>query len=127
MPGNPSGKTGAVIYCRVSTTDQAVNNSLPTQEQACRALCERQRLNVLAHFFEAESAKTTDRAQFQAMQDDFCIAHRKQVAAVVVYSISRFSRVTADHLSVRVLLDRLGIRLLSVTEPISDSPIGRIH
>ena len=123
-PGNSNGKTGAVIYCRVSTTEQADNYSLETQEKACRTLCQREGFDVLAVFSEAESAKTLDRLQFQKMQE-FCIANRRQVAAVVVYSVSRFSRVTHDHHSVRLLLDKVGINLLSATEQISNAPIGR--
>jgi site-specific DNA recombinase len=122
--GNWPAKTGAVIYCRVSTTEQADNYSLETQEKACRAVCQREGLDVLIVFSEAESAKTLDRAEFQKMQE-YCIANRKQVAAVVVYSVSRFSRVTHDHHSVKLLLDKVGIRLLSATEQISDTPMGR--
>jgi site-specific DNA recombinase len=120
----PPVKSGAVIYCRVSTKEQADNFSLETQEKACKALCERERLTVLAIFSEAESAKSLDRAQFQAMQD-YCIANRKQIAAVVVYNVSRFSRVTSDHLTVKLILNKLGITLRSVTEPLTADPIGR--
>jgi DNA invertase Pin-like site-specific DNA recombinase len=78
----------------------------------------------LDFFSEAESAKSLDRAQFKVMQD-FCIRNRKRVGAVVVYSVSRFSRLTSDHLTVKVLLDKLGIALVSVTEQISPTPMGR--
>ncbi len=116
-----SQKSGAVIYCRVSTQEQADNYSLETQRTACMELCERENLQVLAIFSEAESAKTVDRAEFQAMLD-FCVSRRKELSAVVVYSISRFSRQTADHLTTRLLLRKLAISLRSVTEPIDDSP-----
>src|ERR1017187_5079595 len=101
-------KNGAVIYCRVSTKEQADNFSLKTQDEMCRAYCERENLVVLAIFSEAESAKSVDRAQFQAMQG-YCLKHYKEVAAVVVYSVSRFSRQTSDHLAVGLLLKKLGI------------------
>ena len=117
-------KNGAVIYCRVSTKEQAENFSLATQEGTCREFCDREGLVVLKVFSEAESARTVDRAQFQAMQE-FCVRHRKEVAAVVVYSVSRFSRQTSDHLTVKLLLQKLGIDLRSVTEPIDPSPTGR--
>ena len=119
-----TNKSGAVIYCRVSTKEQAENFSLALQEQRCREYCEREGLQVLEVFAEAESAKSLDRARFQAMQE-FCLKHRKEIAAVVVYAVSRFSRQTADHLTVRLLLQRLGIELRSVTEPIDSTPTGR--
>src|SRR4051794_17426349 len=122
--GVMASKTGAVIYCRVSTKEQAENFSLGSQEQRCREYCEREGFQVLEVSSEAESAKSLDRARFQAMPE-FCLKHRKEIAAVVVYAVSRFSRQTADHLTVRLLLTRLGIELRSVTEPIDATPTGR--
>lgn len=119
----PDPKTQAVIYCRVSTLEQLDNFSLQTQEAACRRLCEQHSFQVAAVFQEAESAKTVARAQFEAMQD-YCLAHRKTVGAVVVHSVSRFSRVTSDHFMVKAILRKLGIQLLSATEPIGDSVFG---
>ena len=115
---------GAVIYCRVSTQEQADNFSLQTQEKACRELCARENLSVLSLFVEAESAKTLERAEFQSMMD-YCVQHRKEVSAVIVYSISRFSRQTSDHLSAKLILQKLGIVLRSVTEPFDNTPSGR--
>ncbi len=117
-------KTGAVIYCRVSTKDQADNFSLATQEKACREYCDREGFTVLEVFSEAESAKSVARAQFQAMQE-YCVKHRNELAAVVVYNVSRFSRQTSDHLTVGLILKKLGINLRSVTEPIGPTPTGR--
>lgn len=44
-------KTGAFIYCRVSTKDQADNFSLATQEKVCREYCEREGLTVAVVVF----------------------------------------------------------------------------
>ena len=96
---------------------------MATQEASCRRVCEQRGYLVAKVFSEGESAKTLDRAEFEAMQD-YCVAHRKTVAAVVVYNVSRSSRMTEDHMLVRAFLKRLGIQLLSATEPIGDSPQG---
>jgi site-specific DNA recombinase len=118
-------KNGAIIYCRVSTKEQADNFSLKTQDEMCRAYCEREGLVVMAAFSEAQSGRSVDnRAQFQAMQE-YCLKHYKEVAAVVVYNVSRFSRRTSDHLVAGLLLKKLGIGLRSVTEPIDSTPTGR--
>ena len=54
-----------LIYCRVSTKEQARNLSLPTQLQACQAYCARNDIEVVEVFEDAgESAKTTDRPEF---------------------------------------------------------------
>jgi DNA invertase Pin-like site-specific DNA recombinase len=57
-----------VIYCRVSTKEQATNLSLPTQLKACQDYCHRQGIEVADMFEDAgESAKTTDRPEFQRL------------------------------------------------------------
>ena len=45
---------------------------------------------------------------------------------MIVNSISRFSRDKYSHVTVRALLSRLNIALRSVTEPIDDSPTGKL-
>lgn len=116
----------AVLYCRVSTLEQVENLSLPTQEKACRAYCAREGYAVDAVFIDrGESAKTTDRPEFQAMLAH-CRTHRDRLHAVVVYSLSRFSRSSTDHHGIAAILRGLGIALRSVTEPIDDSPAGRL-
>ncbi len=115
----------AVLYCRVSTMEQVDNLSLPTQEKACREYAERHGYTV-AHVFvdRGESAKTTDRPEFQRMLTA-CRKERGKLHAVIVYGLSRFSRNNADHHAIAALLRGQGIALRSVTEPIDDSPAGR--
>jgi site-specific DNA recombinase len=72
-----------------------------------------------------ESAKTIDRPEFRRMLEQ-CRRGRGRLHAVVVYSLTRFSRNNADHHAIATLLRGLGIALRSVTEPIDDSPSGRL-
>lgn len=114
----------AVIYCRVSTSEQAQNLSLPTQERLCREYCERQGFEVAEVFIErGESAKTIQRPEFLKL---IAFCQKRRVHAVVVHSLSRFSRNAADHHTVRGLLAGFGVSLHSVTERIDDSPVGRL-
>lgn len=73
---------------------------------------------------EGESAKTTNRRQFQNMLL-YCREHKKKVDYVVVYWLSRFSRHTSDHHEIKALLSSFGVRLRSATEPIDDSSSGK--
>jgi site-specific DNA recombinase len=123
---NLEQKIGAVLYLRVSTKDQVENFSIETQQKACVEYCQRQGYTVLEVFQDAKSAKTANRPQFQAMLK-YCRKHNRNVAAVVVYQVSRFARDTADHMTVRKSLQELRIRLFSVTEQFDDSPSGRFH
>jgi DNA invertase Pin-like site-specific DNA recombinase len=116
----------AVIYCRVSTTEQTKNLSLSVQEKGCRDYCEREGYEVVAVFVdEGESAKTIDRPKFKELLA-FCRQKKNRIDAVIVNSVSRFSRDKYSHVTVRALLSRLNITLRSVTEPIDDSPTGKL-
>jgi site-specific DNA recombinase len=121
-------KTGAVLYCRVSTGEQLLNYSLETQERDCRALCEREGLTVSKMFIDAKSAKTAyHRPEFQAMLA-YCRKHHNVINAVVVYAVNRFCRNQLDHLMIRDQLRQRDIRLLSATERFDDStPEGRLQ
>ena len=114
----------AVIYCRVSTKEQVQNFSLATQERECRRWCDANGYAVDRVFVDAgESAKTADRPEFQQLIAH-CRQNKKTLNAVVVHSLSRFSRNTLDHHTVRALLSGFGITLRSVSEPTDDSPEG---
>jgi DNA invertase Pin-like site-specific DNA recombinase len=116
----------AVIYCRVSTKEQTKNLSLPVQEKACRDYCEREGYEVAGIFVdEGESAKTIDRPRFKELLA-FCRNRKNRVGVVVVNSISRFSRDKYDHAIVRTLLSKLSVTLRSATEPIDDTPTGKM-
>lgn len=121
-----TSRPGAVIYTRVSTKEQVENLSLPTQQEACRAFCDREGLRVEEVFVDrGESAKTTDRAEFQRLLT-YCRQHKGRVRFVVVYAINRFSRNTYDHVVITALLHKLGITLRSVTEPIDETSTGKL-
>jgi DNA invertase Pin-like site-specific DNA recombinase len=76
-------KCHTVTYVRVSTEEQSKNNSLPSQEAACKQLADELGLTVLKLFVDSASAKTTDRPQLQALLR-FCEEHHKTIKAVVV-------------------------------------------
>jgi site-specific DNA recombinase len=115
----------AVIYCRVSTTEQAQSLSLPTQEKHCREYCRREGWEVAKVFVDpGESAKSLDRPELRELLD-YCRRQKKRVHFVVIYSLSRLSRNASDHLAIRGLLAGYGISLRSFTERIDDSPSGR--
>lgn len=116
----------AVVYCRVSTKEQAENFSLPTQEKACADYCQRNGFAMDRVFTDAgESAKTTERPEFQRMLA-YCRANKGRVHFVVVYTVSRFARNSLDHGVIGAYLKGLGVTLRSATEPIGDTSIGKL-
>src|SRR5258706_9988250 len=121
-----SMQRAAIIYVRVSSQQQVGNFSLAAQEQACRDYCRREGWPVARVFREeGESAKSVDRTALTALLD-FAREHQRDVAAVVVHSVSRWSRETADHFAMIRLLKQWGIKLRSVSEPIDDTASGEL-
>jgi DNA invertase Pin-like site-specific DNA recombinase len=116
----------AVLYCRVSTIEQAEEgNSLSTQEKTCREYANKNGYQVVEVFIErGESAKTANRTELQKMLG-FCAQKKNGITAVIVYKIDRLSRNTDDYSQLRILLKRYGVSIKSTTEQIEDTPVGR--
>lgn len=109
----------AVIYLRVSSAEQVENFSLSTQEKACRQYCANNNLTVVEAFREeGESAKSMDRTQLRRMLE-LCANKKAGIRWVVVHSVSRFSRNSADFHGMQALLSKQGISLRSATEAVS--------
>ena len=114
----------AVVYCRVSSAEQADNYSIPKQERECRAYNVRHNLTTERVFIDpGESATTVDRPKFKEMLD-YLRKNRGRVGYVVVWAASRFSRFALDFGLVWQQLTECGVGLRSVTEPIDETPIG---
>ncbi|HYL13824.1 MAG TPA: recombinase family protein [Terriglobales bacterium] len=113
-----------VIYCRVSTEEQS--DSLPVQQKKCEDFAASQRLRVMYVFTDAESARTADRPQLQAMLT-FCRGNPKTVKHVVVSDLSRLARNVVDQGNMIARLAEWQIRLRSVDEQsLDDSATGKL-
>lgn len=113
--------SGAVGYFRVSTLEQASgNNSLPTQAKKFDAFCTSNGLRPLQTFIDKESARSAQRPQFQKMLA-FCKKQHKDISCVIVADLSRFARNVVDQGSSIAALLNLGIRTVSIDEPIVDN------
>ncbi len=51
--------------------------------------------------------------------------NKDKIDALIVYKLDRLSRDIYDSLSLRLLFDKLGIELKSVSEPFDDSAMGK--
>jgi site-specific DNA recombinase len=121
-----NNKAVAVIYTRVSSLEQVDNTSLEQQEEICRDYCARKGYEVAKVFIEqGESAKYVDRTELQKSLL-FCSDKKNCVDFFIVYKYDRFSRSLENHVYIKATLSRYGVGLQSVTEPIDDSPSGRL-
>lgn len=116
-----------VVYCRVSSKQQVdEGNSLSTQEKNCLKFINNSKLTLAENgiFIEkGESAKDVDRTALKKIIP--FIQEHKNVGYVIINKIDRFSRNTADYLAFKATLLKYGVKIVSTTEPIEDSPTGR--
>lgn len=116
----------AVIYCRVSTKEQAEEGgSLKTQEKLCRSYALQNKFHVVRVFVEeGESAKTKDRTKLKLLLE-YCTNKKNNVSVVIAYKVDRIARNLDDYRYIKVLLKRYGVEIRSTTEHIEDTPAGR--
>jgi len=120
--------SGAIGYVRTSTVEQAnTNNSIPVQTSKFQTFCVNNSLQQLEMFVDKQSARTADeRPQFQEMLA-YCRKNHKKISCVVVSDLSRSARNVADQVASIVELKRLGIKTISVDEPmVDDTSAGKL-
>lgn len=118
----------ALIYCRVSTEEQAKDNrhSLDAQQRICKKFAEDLRYKVVEIFIDpGKSATNMNRPALQDMlircQED------KSIDFVLVQDTDRIARNTKDHLSIKAMLKKVDVSLVSVSQPtIDDSAEGNM-
>lgn len=118
----------AIIYCRVSTEEQAQDghHSLAAQEFLCRKTAVDQGFEVVAVF--KDPGRTATNMHRPGLQDALarCQADHS-VKAVFVQDTDRLARNTQDHLTIRAVLKKAGVRLISVSQPmLEDSAEGHM-
>ena len=111
-------------YCRYSSSNQ---NELSIEQQHVELLNYAKNHNIeIIKFYDdkAKSGTKDNRDNFQAMIKD---CKRKEVSAVLVWKTDRFARNTQDSLFYKMKLEKLGIDLISITQPIdTSSPEGNL-
>ena len=116
-----------LVYCRVSTEEQAKNNnSLLTQENFCRNFAESNGYKVLGVYVdEGKSATNLNRP---ALQDMLARCQQDEsVNGVIVQETDRLARNTNDHLTIKAVLKKKDIKLISAAQPMLDeSPEGNM-
>ena len=114
-----------VIYVRVSSKEQVDGASLETQERICLDYLIRNELDKDRVFIEkGESAKTTDRTELKNLLE-YVAKNHKNLYGVIVYKVDRLARVSFDYATLKILFNKYGLRLLSATETLEETPVGR--
>lgn len=113
----------AVIYARYSSDNQT-EQSIEGQLRVCKEYAEKNDFVIVNEYIERAMTGTNDRRP--ALQQMLSDSKKKNFQFVLVYKLDRFSRSRYDSAINRAVLEKNGVRLLSVTEPISDTPEGII-
>lgn len=118
----------AVAYVRVSTDEQTHGTSLDSQTDACEDYAKSNGISLpKGNIFREEgvSAKIADRPQLAALLDH-CAKDRGKITHCIIWKVDRLARQSELHHVIKAQLKKLGVKLVSVTEPIGDDPIGNL-
>ena len=111
----------AVIYARYSSDNQR-EESIEGQLRECTEFAEKSGFTILQHYiYRAYSATTDNRPEFQRMIKD---SDKRLFDVIIVWKLDRFSRNRYDSAKYKNQLNKNGVKVLSATESITDSPEG---
>ena len=114
-----------VLYLRYSS-DKQNEQSIEGQQRICKAFCDRNDMTIVDVYIDralSASKHTEKREDFQRMIKD---SEKRQFDAVIVYKLDRFARDRYDSAIYKNKLKKNGVRVISATENITDSPEGII-
>ncbi len=113
----------AVIYARYSSSNQT-EASIEGQMRECNEYAKKNDINIVDTYIDrALSATTDNRPAFQKMIKD---SSKNKFSFVLVWKLDRFSRDRYDSARYKNALKKNGVKVISVTEHISDEPDGVI-
>ena len=113
----------AVIYARYSS-DSQTEQSIEGQLRVCKEFAEKENYSIVETYIDRAMTGTNDkRPAFQQMLHD---SSKKGFQYVIVYKFDRFARSRHDSAVNKAILKKNGVKLISATELISDSPEGII-
>ena len=112
-----------ILYCRVSTDEQADGCSLDMQELYLKRYCDSNDCNIIDIYKEDYSAKHYDmRRPEMAKMYEYCKKHKREVDKVLFLRWDRYSRnVEFAFAYKRKFYDELGIEINAIENPIDFS------
>lgn len=116
-----------LMYVRVSTKEQVDKTSLDMQRSECQKAADKDGVVITEDCIfreEGESAKVIDRPELRRLLD-YVRTHKNEIDVLYIWKIDRLSRSLGDYYGIKVALNQYGVRIVSVTEPIDDDPVGR--
>jgi len=116
----------AAVYCRVSSELQETEGtSLDSQLEQCQKKAKELGYEISEQYTirETYSGRTLDRPQLAKVRGWL---DTREIDALIIYSSDRFSRDGYDFLTLIRDCQKAGVRLLCVTEPLENGPVGEL-
>ena len=111
----------AVIYARYSS-DRQNEQSIEGQLRVISEYAKREKIKVVNTYIDrAMTGRNDDRPDFLRMIED---AKQRNFGYVLVYKFDRFSRDRFNSLLYKQQLGKYGVKVVSVTEPITEGSQG---
>ena len=127
-PGKQRNTAVCVIYTRVSSREQAENNSsLDSQKRYCTEYAAKKSYRVAEYFGGTfESAKSDERKEFKRMIEYVKKNHR--IDTIIVYSYDRFSRSGTNAVFLSEELKIVGVKVIAVSQEVdTNTASGRFQ
>ncbi len=117
--------TPVALYARVSSDRQDVDLSVAAQLRALRDYAKKNGYAIVREYVdESKSGLIDDRPEFKKMFDEARMPEAG-FREVLVWKFSRFTRNREHAIALKTVLRRRGVKVISITEPIDDTPTGR--
>ena len=125
MSGLPE-LTPVALYARVSSDRQDVDLSVAAQLRALRAYAKKNGYAIVREYVdESKSGLIDDRPEFKKMFDEARMPEAG-FREVLVWKFSRFTRNREHAIAYKTILRRRGIKVVSITEPVDGTPMGKL-
>ncbi|MGJ1198877.1 recombinase family protein [Sphingobacterium spiritivorum] len=112
----------AIIYIRVSTDEQAQKGySQRSQEDKLKKYCETNQIKIIQTVFEDHSAKSFNRPSWSTMMKQLNSSKASRPSMILFTRWDRFSRNTANAYYMITQLNRIGIELQAIDQPLDMS------
>ena len=120
-----SGETDVALYMRYSSERQS-DQSIEGQLRDNIAFCKLRNYCVVAIYVDRATSAAKDVDKRLAFQRMIADSEKRRFSYVLVWKLDRFARSRSDSAKYKAKLKKNGVRVMSVTENISDSPEGII-
>ncbi|WP_161492621.1 recombinase family protein [Pseudophaeobacter leonis] len=124
--GNALSETesNAIAYGRVSTNRQAEHElSIAEQLQSINRFCETWGINVVHEYKDAHTGREMDGRSIDEIVD-LIESGTESINMLIVHSFSRLARDAFALEMLRRKLEKCGVQIISITQPIDDTPTG---